>query len=942
MKRALIITLFALTSCQPTFLEAGRYACERDQPDQCPGKWRCGLEGYCHQIGNTLVAWRCEIDDDCEGGFHCGMSKTSEFRECHDPTKPQDWPCEVPSDCVADWSCGLTSSGDGRQCHDPSAPQAWPCEQPSDCLGGWTCGLTVGRDARQCHDPATPKSWPCDVSADCVAGWSCGLATGGELHECHDPQNPRAWTCFEDSDCLGGWRCGTESVCVDPSADALGQLVLAELDGGAHLNSLGTKTPITRLTVSPIYTEGRGRGRANLAYVQDGHLRAMTLDLASGAVTRHDLGTELPTAMIAQGARGTNYTSHLNDEVPRLAALWPDGGLTEFSFDTSSFSRRDYANDDLAPFDLLGQGTTTGDLTPSTLFISSAPDDFYYRLRGEDLTFNGIPEVILTEQPWPNFGTIQGNRFHSITSLRHTVAQECVYVVDNRGLWVSQRGGPEGAINIDDYNFEPVSLDPYGHASCTNTMGPQIRSVTSVGDRWLAVTASTANGPTQVGVLDAERTWINNGFGDIEIFCGSTDYRPCDSDDRVRVDLAFGPCVACTTGATFKGLSTVITAPDQAPAIEVSCGQPGVPDVVYRLSQTAGSTQCTRTLVSGGSSYFSAEATAPLQPAPGVVAWSGPAGQLWFGNDSANIADISFDRAATGVVRTGPGANQFIAFTPQLLGTPSPIGLGSTRSTQLSASVANVPTLAIASGLMIDLAGASAVSGGRTTGFLTSNNLGSPVSAVVTRSPFGTRIAVVTTGTTLSAGDASQALDGGAAVSLSPRLTTLEPIASISFPKEHTPASAGPLVTGYAILGSGVARVVAESLTRWRTEAVQLPPTLQPIETWFQGTKGRVGFHDGSVFSLPSRVRISDPLPGSEVVDFAQTCGQQLALTRAGLFRLEADASGPVGHWVQLPLPSQLANVDFADGRVHGVGNEVFVFTRMGEAARITFASCPE
>ena len=95
-----------------------------------------------------------------------------------------------------------------------------------------------------------------------------------------------------------------------------------------------------------------------------------------------------------------------------------------------------------------------------------------------------------------------------------------------------------------------------------------------------------------------------------------------------------------------------------------------------------------------------------------------------------------------------------------------------------------------------------------------------------------------------------------------------------------------------------------------------------------------------------SLIRLADlkdvtDLYGIEAVDFAQTCGQQLALAPDGLFRLESDTAAPIGHWVRIPLPSEVARLDFTDGRVHGLGNEVFVFTRTGEAARLTFDSCP-
>lgn len=903
MRRALLGALCALAACTPTHLESGRYACERDQPDQCPGQWRCGLEGYCHQLGNTSVAWRCESDDDCEGGFRCGLSKTQEYRECHDPAAPQDWPCEVQG----------------------------------DCLGGWTCGLTTGRDARQCHDPAAPRSWPCETSADCVGGWSCGLASDGELRECHDPQNPRAWACVDDEDCLGGWRCGTERVCVDPSADALGQLTLAPLDGGAHLSPRGSTSPVTLLSVSPFYSEGRGRGRGNLAFVQDGRVHAMSLDSITGGFSRFDLGTEQPHTLLAHGARGANSFGG-NDELDRVSIVWPDGGTSTFTFDGGAFDRYDIG-DQIMPIDTLHHGSAGGGFTPSVFGFSSTPGDYYLRLRGDD----GFTYDLLPEFDWTDFQQVPNNRIHSMTGLRRGLNLECVYVTDERGLWVQQRGGSLNGEDISSYLFEPVNIDLFQHTECVSA-GPKIRTVRGVGDRWLAVTAEPASGPVQVAVLDADRTWSDRDSSDGEVFCSSFAYRPCAQDDRIRVDLAYGPCTACPTGSTFMGMSTVIDAAGGPPMLEVVCGQPNAGGVVFRISASAsGTSECVRTLVTGGSSYFSEPTPRPALPAPGVVAWSGSQGQVWFGADSTNIASLSFDRAATGMVRRGPGPDDFTAFTPQLLGTPSPvIGLVSTRSVQLSAPVLHAPSFAMSQGQLLDLTGTTAVSSARTVGYVTALTLGSPISAAITRSSAGKHLAVVSAGTSLYAGDVDQVLtSAGPAAALSQRLSTVEPIASLSFPKEHAQGP-GPLLTGYAIVGSSVARVVADTLTRWRSEPVPLPLALQPRATWFQGTKGRVGFHDGSVFSLPSRVRIAEAIAGGEVVDYAQPCGQQLALTPTGLYRLEPGASGPIGRWVELPLPGEVESLDFTDGRVHGLGADVFVFTRIGVAARITFESCPE
>lgn len=168
------------------------------------------------------------------------------------------------------------------------------------------------------------------------------------------------------------------------------------------------------------------------------------------------------------------------------------------------------------------------------------------------------------------------------------------------------------------------------------------------------------------------------------------------------------------------------------------------------------------------------------------------------------------------------------------------------------------------------------------------------------------------------------------------RLVTPSQIDSIAFPAQ---TAAGLYLQGFAVTPGGVLRITAETSTRWLTEPVALPNTLVPREVWFEGNRGRVGFADGTVYSLPSRVPIAAALPNG-VIDFAQACGQQLALGPTGLHRLES-GTGSIGAWKPLTLPVGFADAGFANGRVHGVGKSVYVFTRTGEAARLHFAGCP-
>jgi hypothetical protein len=387
-------------------------------------------------------------------------------------------------------------------------------------------------------------------------------------------------------------------------------------------------------------------------------------------------------------------------------------------------------------------------------------------------------------------------------------------------------------------------------------------------------------------------------------------------------------------------MNTVSGAAGSEPSLEVYCGQANTAGSVFRLSRGATATECTRTLMTGESSFFAERGPVASVPAPGQTAWGGSAGQIWFGSSSAELASFTFDRAPVGVLRRSAGPDDIIAFTPHLLGAPSTIGLSSTRSSLLSASVQHAPSLAVSGGQLIDLSGSGSLSQARVLGFVPSGSLDSQ-NAVLTRSSTGRRIAVVSSALAVFVGDVEDVLDAsGPPVALNQRLSTLEPVSSLAFPEVQA-ADAGTFAAGYAVTGSTVVRIVADTPTRWRTEAVPLPSSLVPRATWFDGAKGRVGLYDGSVLSLPSRVRISTPLPGNDAQDYAQACGQQLALAPTGLYRLESVTSGPIGQWVQLPLPPEVAALDFTEGRVHGVGNEAFVFTRSGEAARITFEGCP-
>ena len=108
------------------------------------------------------------------------------------------------------------------------------------------------------------------------------------------------------------------------------------------------------------------------------------------------------------------------------------------------------------------------------------------------------------------------------------------------------------------------------------------------------------------------------------------------------------------------------------------------------------------------------------------------------------------------------------------------------------------------------------------------------------------------------------------------------------------------------------------------------------------GWRGRLGYTDGTVFSLPSRVRIGPKVPTKQqrVVDFVAACGQAFALAPEGLFRLTSTAGANIGTWAPVATGTLAAN-GFEGGRVHAIGSDLHLFNAFGESVRLPIGPCP-
>jgi hypothetical protein len=164
---------------------------------------------------------------------------------------------------------------------------------------------------------------------------------------------------------------------------------------------------------------------------------------------------------------------------------------------------------------------------------------------------------------------------------------------------------------------------------------------------------------------------------------------------------------------------------------------------------------------------------------------------------------------------------------------------------------------------------------------------------------------------------------------------------------------AGVLLQGYAIAQARLFQITAETPLRWLSAEVELNVRGEPRRVWLDQGRGRVGFADGRIFSLPSRVVVAPQLPELPPVasDFAFACGHAFALGRRGLYRLDTSAGGLLGAWVPVDLGAVVAGAAADPGWEGGVlhpveeasERAVYVITAHGNVARISFdpATCP-
>jgi hypothetical protein len=169
-------------------------------------------------------------------------------------------------------------------------------------------------------------------------------------------------------------------------------------------------------------------------------------------------------------------------------------------------------------------------------------------------------------------------------------------------------------------------------------------------------------------------------------------------------------------------------------------------------------------------------------------------------------------------------------------------------------------------------------------------------------------------------------------------------------PEPYVPIISVTLVSataGYALTGNALHAVEAPTDLPWRSSQVPVPEG-DWIEVWADGARGRLGYRDGQVYALPSRVPIAPTLPGAQqVTDYSTLCDVPFALAPDGLYRLTPNPdAGAVGVWQAENLDGvispALADRGFAGGKLWQDGQTLYLVSRFGTVVRLTPAGgCP-
>ncbi len=751
--------------------------------------------------------------------------------------------------------------------------------------------LAVASSCKSTIDLDTGRAYACtidggDDTTQCGAGYRCGLE--GNCHRVGDAQH---WKCAGAGDCEAQWTCGLEGTCHDPTKPS---------------NYLCT-----------IDAQCAGGWRCGFS--------GRCLDPSGEALGTRDA----PATQIEVLA-------------PKLATVPPTGGL--FAFDPSGFTFRRGTEWVTAPF--TGQAPWIADAGASDGGAVAFFNNHSFIVEGSEFSlldvFTGARQVLFhpdggkVDATGAQLRTLRDISAGEVALVRNSAAGSTYVLANSAAIVFGVLPGPPAPISdLTSVQGCGVATTPNGVFTCDLTQA-----------NWAALSIPGFNGCGLAASFEPLRLRTTEGltavagsaigaelkiavFDTLQFGSGTADAGRCvapvsSSCEDGRWAPRLGPCSPCENGDRLVDFHPVSNPGD--PAVVVECSNVlGETTTFSVLRASTTKLACARGLVNGPSDLSPVGADSPN---PSMFGRAGQHGQFWFGASATDSRPVFFNRAPVVLAAAADGGAPMV-FAPSLRGVITPgIGIPASQADfNFVAAVEGDPTLVMNDlGQIQPAEQVNAIAGLKAD----SVDVRAPFHAAIAPKPDGGQELIATSFDTLYSG-----VYDGFTYELTSKLKPFpgSPIESIAPFLEQVP-DAGTRLAAWVLTPNGLFKVRSESDKRWRAVDVPLPPG-DAVEVWTEGDKGRIGFNDGVVFSLPSRVPLSSPLPLSDVAfDYLFACSETWVLGFDGVYRLSPRPGG-VGEWVLEPLTTDLYTFGpdpLYGGRLFALRGRIYLFTYYGGA----------
>lgn len=816
-------------------------------------------------------------------------------------------------------------------------------------------------------DLKTGRFYACsrDGGADqCSTGWRCGLEG-----YCH-PSTGAAWLCDDDSDCDGVWRCGTEGACVNPTQDALVQRSWPN----PATELVSPRFVPSKIDVAAVSAYASLIDRCNFEYPPSsnrypycGEGLDESISFASGGKLVQALRMQQTLERLLPDADAGVFQLDDGGVAPRQSVTFADLPFTPTSLAVHRL--RTFALDPAGRMyemdATLGGGPSTLTLVPfqapppfapnalkvehGNFIAPKAPLLVAYERGGTRLVVyslaDGTSSGVMALPP-----SITGG---AITDVEMWDVPASLILTTSNGLWSATRDSSgftyrDGGTNALRPEFVPMpalAKEPDGGITNLQAQG-YLPIRTWVFDRpnnddsryqYILVESVKGSGPTAVHRVSE----------------GGWDYGTPPSDYQLDPPL---DAIDCDPGDAVAAVEVHDLFSDEE--LVVTCRQPGGtrPDILKRVTGVFGCRLgCEVPQVTPDAGVGTTFITSGYSRS----GWSDAHGRLYFDEYGIGLNTLTMDRAPSVVVggrggleawtssdRLLPGAatEHFVeggaglvqALGPEWYAPPRVGGIRGLSSWRIQ-DADPVPVVT------------APAPGGRAVIFTL------PDLSDLRHGPFQGEASVVNgrAGMVVAAFDTLLSGEQGRDRELQVRVVPNARAAIASFDLGVASADAGVLLDGYAIAQARLFHITAETVLRWLSDEVPINVRGEPRSVWLDQGRGRVGFGDGRVFSLPSRVLVAPQLPeiAPEVSDFGFVCGHAFALGRRALYRLDTSGGGLLGNWVKVDLDAVVAGAaadpGWEGGALHAVEEpgerSLSVATAHGNVARISFdpATCP-